>query len=381
MYRFGEIEMKILYLTTISNTMNAFLIPHIKMLIDEGHQVDVAFNIEQEVNHEIINMGCKIHEIHFQRTPFKIENVKAYRELKKIIVTEKYDVIHTHTPVASTISRLACRKLKSIKVFYTAHGFHFFKGAPIKNWLLFYPIEKFLAKYTDVLITMNEEDYTTVKTKKFKEKKIVKVNGVGIDLHKFVPQTEELKYSLRKKYGYSDKDFILIYVAELSKRKHQDLMINAVAKSAKSIPNIKLLLVGEGSLRSQYSNLVKSLGIEKNIELLGYRKDVPNLMLLSDVLVSSSRQEGLPVNVMEGMATGLPMIVTNCRGNCDLVKNEFNGYIVGTDDVDMMSRRIEDIYRDNEKRDMFGKNNLKIIKQYSLDSVLDNMRKIYRELL
>lgn len=373
--------MKILYLSTISNTINAFLIPHIKMLINEGHKVDVAFNVEQEVNREIINMGCKIHKIQFQRTPFNIENIKAYKQLKKIIVDEKYDVIHTHTPVASTISRLVCRDLKSVKVFYTAHGFHFFEGAPIKNWLLFYPIEKILAKYTDVLITMNEEDYKAVTTRKFKAKKIVKVNGVGIDLEKFTPQTEEIKYSMRKEYGYSDKDFILIYVAELSHRKNQDLLINAVAKTINRVPNIKLLLVGDGSLRTQYSNLIKSLGIENNVELLGYRKDVPNLMLLSDVLVSSSRQEGLPVNVMEGMATGLPLIVTNCRGNCDLVIDDLNGYIVEMDNVNMMSKRIEDIYKDERKRDMFSKNSLKLIKQYSLDSVLDNMRKVYKELL
>lgn len=373
--------MKILFVSTISNTINAFLIPHIKMLINDGHKVDVAFNIEQEVKPEIIEMGCKIYEVQFQRSPFKIDNIKAYKELKRIIIDEKYDVVHTHTPVASTISRLVCRNLNSVRLFYTAHGFHFFKGAPIKNWLVFYPIEKTLAKYTDVLITMNEEDYGVVTSKQFKAKNVIKVNGVGVSFEKFVTQTDNIKYKLREEYGYSHNDFILIYVGELSYRKHQDLLISAVAKTVNSIPNIRLLLVGDGSLRNQYNNLIKALGIEKNVELLGYRKDVSKLMLLSDISVSSSRQEGLPVNVMEGMATGLPLIVTNCRGNRDLVKEEFNGYIIDMDNDNMMSKKIEDIYKDEQKRTIFAKNNLELIEQYSLEHVLDEMRDVYNKFL
>ncbi|NMR89581.1 glycosyltransferase, partial [Vibrio parahaemolyticus] len=145
--------------TTISNTTNAFLIPHIKMLIDKGHKVDVAFNIEQEVKPEINDMGCKIHQLPLQRSPLKVDNLRAYRMLKDIIISEEYDLVHTHTPVASAIVRLVCKNLNNVRVFYTAHGFHFYEGAPLKNWLLYYPIEKWLSKYTDCLITINEEDY------------------------------------------------------------------------------------------------------------------------------------------------------------------------------------------------------------------------------
>lgn len=369
--------MKILYVTTISNTVNAFLIPHIKMLIEEGHKVDVAFNIEQKVNSEIIEMGCKIHEVPFQRSPFKKDNIAAFKTFKKIITDENYDVVHTHTPVASTISRLACGKMNNIKILYTAHGFHFFKGAPIKNWLIYYPIEKILSKYTDVLITMNEEDYNIATNKKFKAKRIEKINGVGVSFEKFTAQTDDIKTNIRRKYSFANDEFILIYVGELSHRKHQDLLINAVAKTVKYIPNIKLLLVGDGNFRDSYINLTKELRVENNVKLLGYRKDIPELMLLSDVSVSSSRQEGLPVNVMEGMATGLPLVVSNCRGNRDLVKDGVNGYIVDIDDVEEMSNRIIDIYNDVNTRKIFREKNLNLINQYSLEFVLEEMRDLY----
>ena len=371
--------MKILYVTTISNTVNAFLIPHIKMLIDEGHQVDVAFNIEKDVQFDIKKMGCKIHEVPFKRNPLNKSNIRAYKLMKKIIKNERYDLVHTHTPVASTITRLVCRKIDNIKVYYTAHGFHFFKGAPLKNWLIYYPIEKILSRYTDVLITMNDEDYDVSINKDFKARKIVKVNGVGVSFDRFFAQNNDIKNNLRKKYSYSENDFILIYVGELSYRKHQDLLINTVNLTRKCIPELKLLLVGEGASKSSYENLINKLGIESHVELLGYRKDIPELMQLSDISVSASRHEGLPVNVMEAMSTGLPLVVSACRGNIDLVKDNINGYIVGIDDMEMMHKRILDLYQNTDKREKFNKNNCEFVKKYSLGSVLEEMRHIYSE--
>lgn len=375
-YRSGEIVMKILYVTTISNTVNAFLIPHIQMLIEEGHEVHCAFNIVQEVNEELNNLGCKIHNIEFQRSPLRKENIKAYKKLKKLIQQEKYDLVHTHTPVASACVRLACKNFNNIKVIYTAHGFHFYKGAPIQNWLIYYPIEKWLSKYTDCLITINNEDYKIAKAK-FKAKHVEMINGVGIDTSKFTPQTLEKKLQLRKEYGFSEKDFILIFVGELNHNKHQDLLINVVHRLKDKIPNIKLLLVGKGKMHDKYAQLVNKLGIEKYVEFLGYRNDVPNLMLISDIAVSSSRREGLPVNVMEAMATRLPLVVTNCRGNRDLVINGTNGYVVNIDDIESFSNEINKLYKSKNNRELFGKASLKIIKEYSLEKVIVQMRKIY----
>lgn len=379
--KIGELEMKILYVTTISDTVNTFLVPHIKMLVETGHQVDLAFNIQKDVDIEIVKMNCKIHIVPFQRNPLSKRNIMAYRLLKKIIKYERYNLVHTHTPVASTITRLVCKNFKDLLVFYTVHGFHFFKGAPLKNWLFYYPIEKVLSRYTDVLITMNDEDFETSIKKNFKAKKILKVNGVGVDFDKFSVQTDDNKCKLREKYSYSKKSFILIYVGELSYRKHQDLLINSIAVVREYIPEIRLLLVGDGPLKNSYKHLIKKLEVEEHVEILGYRKDIPELMLLSDVSVSSSRHEGLPVNVMEAMSTGLPLIVSNCRGNIDLVKDDINGFVVGTDDVNMMSKKIVDIYQKNEKRTEFKENNLRTIKKYSLFFVLKEMSQIYLETL
>lgn len=369
--------MKILFITTISNTVNAFLIPHIKMLLSQGHQVDIVFNIQQEVNQEIIDLGCKVHTVKFERSPLNIGNYSAYKDLKKIIKYEKYDLIHTHTPVASVVSRLVCKNIRNTKVLYTAHGFHFHKDAPLQNWLIYYPIEKWLSRYTDCLITINAEDYNTAVNKSFKAQEIKMVHGVGIDLNKFELQTLEKKDQARKEYIYKEDDFILFYAAELNRNKHQDLLINVVNNLKYKIPNIRLLLAGTGSLEGEYKELVNKLDLNKNVEFLGFRSDIKNLLMLSDVAVASSRREGLPVNVMEAMATGLPLVITDVRGHRDLVQNDINGYIVGVDDNEGFAKSIEKIYKDNELKHRFGLNGIKLVQQYSLENVLMEMQEIY----
>jgi glycosyltransferase EpsD len=370
--------MKILFVTTISNTVNAFLIPHIRMLMDQGHQIEVAFNIVQEVSPELIELGCKIHLIEFQRSPLKKQNYSAYKRLKQIIINEQFDLVHTHTPVASACVRLACKNLDNVKILYTAHGFHFYKGAPITNWSIFYPIEKYLARYTDCLITINNEDFRRA-SHSLKAKSIKQVNGVGIDLNKFSSRSIELKNKLREEYNFKETDFILLCVGELNHNKHQDLLIHAVAR-LKNL-NLKLLLAGEGELLETYRDQSKKLGLDNNVLLLGYRKDIANLMAISDVVVSSSKREGLPVNLMEAMATGLPIIATNCRGNIDLVRHNHNGYIVEADDIEGYSNAIMKLYNSEKLRKEFGKKSSEFIKKYSLKSVMEEMNRIYNDFL
>lgn len=186
--------MKILYVTTISNTVNAFLIPHIKFLIEKGNEVGIAFNKVQEINHELVDMGCNIHQVEFQRTPFHKDNITAFKQIKKIIKDENYELVHVHTPVASFLTRFACRNMKNSKVLYTAHGFHFFNGAPKINWVIYYMLEKIAARWTDVIITMNDEDYLAASKFTLRNEGTVhKVNGIGLDLNKFTPQTNEKK--------------------------------------------------------------------------------------------------------------------------------------------------------------------------------------------
>ncbi|MHA7744962.1 glycosyltransferase family 4 protein [Priestia aryabhattai] len=370
--------MKVLYVTTISGTINAFLVPHIQALLDQGHNVDIACNITSPIKEQLLERGCKIFKIEFQRSPLTKKNYMAYKKLKKLIQEGEYDLVHTHTPVASLLTRLACRNMSNIKVLYTAHGFHFFKGAPLKNFLIYHTMERISAKYTDAIITINQEDYDLAN--KFKLKKpnsVYQTHGVGIDLNKFSSKDINEKVNLRKKYGYKGNDFILFYAAEMNSNKHQDLLINAVHLLKNKIANIKLLLAGNGPLKEKYEEQAERLGLQENVQFLGFREDISQLLSISDIAVASSRREGLPVNVMEAMATGLPLVVTNCRGQRDLVNNEKNGFVVGIDDYEDFANSIEKLYKSEELRQLYGKNSIEKVNLYSLDNVLEELKYIY----
>lgn len=370
--------MKILMVTTISNTLFAFLMPQIRMLKQQGHQIDVAFRISREVPPEIAELGCKVFPIPFQRSPLSKKNIAAYKEIHKILETGKYDLVHVHTPVASLLTRLASRKLKNTKMMYTAHGFHFFRGADIKNWLLFYPLERIASRWTDLIVTINSEDYDAAKKFKLRQKEgVVHVNGVGIDLSKYHPQDQDEKSRLRTEYGYSQDEFLLIYAGEMSYRKHQDMLIKVIHQLISKIPNIRLLLAGEGEKMDEYKKMASDLGVQQNVQFLGFRKDIDNLMQMSDVAVSTSRQEGLPVNVMEAMGTGLPLVVSDCRGNRDLVRNGSNGYVVSIDDVETFANSILKIYESPNLRKDFYKQNLLDIQNYGVENVMKEMKVVY----
>ena len=371
-------NMKILYVTTNSNTVNAFLIPHIQFLVKQGNEVDVAFNIIQEVRPEIVSLGCKIHQVEFQRSPLKIENLAAYKKVKEIVLKEGYELVHVHTPVASFLTRYACRNIPNVKVLYTAHGFHFYKGAPKKNWFIYYTLEKLAAKWTDTVITMNDEDYDAAR--KFKLRggnSVFNVHGVGLDLRKFSPQIKGKKERLRTEYGYDLSDFILIYAGELSYRKHQDLLIETVSLLKGEIPRLKLLLVGDGDLDMDYKVKAQQLEVDAQIEFLGYRKDIAQLMAIVDIAVSSSRQEGLPVNIMEAMATSLPVIVSDCRGNRDLVCHGENGFVVGEDRATAFAKAIKELYDSETLRKEFAIKSRELIQPYSIENVINEMGEVY----
>ncbi|MDQ1144591.1 glycosyltransferase EpsD [Bacillus sp. SORGH_AS 510] len=373
---------KILYVATISNMINAFLIPHIKALVEQGNEVGIAFNQDKEISPELIKLGCKTHHVKFQRNPFNKNNILAFQEIKKIISIEGYKLVHVHAPVASLITRWACKNMKEVTMLYTAHGFHFFNGAPKMNWMIYYTLEKIAAKWTDGIITMNDEDFFSAKKLKLRRRNSVyKVHGVGLNLNRFKPHTPQEKNELRREYDFNLEDFIIINVGELCYRKHQDLLIEAVSHVSKKIKNIRLLLVGEGDQLHFYKQLVQKLDVEKNVEFLGFRQDIHRLMAMSDLAVSTSRQEGLPVNVMEAMAAGLPVIVTDCRGNRDLISNGENGLVVDGNDALACANAIEELCLSRKLRDKFAEKNKELIQRYSLEHVMEEMKHIYSNII
>lgn len=374
---------KVLFVATVvKKHINAFHLPYLKWFQENGYETHVCASNDFENQGDLEIPFCdKYYDLSFERSPFKFNNIKVYKNLKNIIDENNYDIIHCHTPMGGVLTRIASKAARTTgtKVIYTAHGFHFYKGAPLKNWLLYYPIEKWLSKYTDSLVTINDEDHE-IANRKFKVENVSLINGVGVNFTEFIPQTNENKQQLRKMYGYTEKDFILIYVGELSYRKQQDFLIDIISRVKNEIPNIKLLFIGEGELLESYKTQSINLGVEDRVEFLGFRKDISNLMVIADVAVSSSRQEGLPVNIMEAMSTGLPIVVTDCRGNRDLIENEKNGFVISLKDREGFAKAIVKLNHFSALRQEFSNENLRISTKYSLENVMEAMTSMYKSL-
>ena len=375
--------MKILFVATVRSHIGQFHMPFIRELKARGVEVHAAFK-DNSADKPGLDLSAidKTFEVPFERQPLRPNNIKAYRELKKIIDGNGYDAVHCHTPMGAVITRLAAKsaRKKGTKVIYTAHGFHFFKGASIKNWMLFYPVEKYLSKYPDCLITINSEDCELAHKKKFRAGKIYKVHGVGVELDKFKAVDADEKARLRAEYGYDGDTFIMIYPADLSVRKNQPMLFDALQKIAEKNKNVKLLLPGQPIRLEEYKRMVSERGIADNVEFLGYRRDINNLVGLSDLSVASSFQEGLPINIIEAMAMGNAIVATDVRGNNDAVEDGVNGYLVPVGDSDLMAEKILELMNDREKLRTFGENGLDMVKDFSTENVNREMLTIYGNL-
>lgn len=365
---------KCLIVSTVSRQFTLFEKGNIEVLHNLGYEIHCVANYA-DTTEEIKKLDIIEHHIEIQRSPFSLKNKKAYQQLKKIINSEKYDIIHCHSPMGGVLTRLAAkrtRKVNNTKIIYTAHGFHFFKGAPILNWLLYYPIEKYLSKYTDCLITINTEDYERAK-RKFKANQVELVNGIGVEKEKFnFKMQESEKQQLRQSIGLKENDFILIQVGELNKNKNQIMAIETIKKLVKTNPEIHLLLVGRGPLEQFYKQRIKEYNLESNIHMLGYRNDIPQLMKISNILLSLSYREGLPVNVMEAMMCNLPIIATNCRGNRDLITD--NNQLVEPNDIISLSNKVIELENKNES--VFWE-----CKKFEKENIKAKMKEIYSEVV
>lgn len=313
-------------------------------------------------------------KINFARNPLAFtKHFAAYREMKAILKNNHYDLIHTHTPVGSVITRLAANKYRKqgTKVIYTAHGFHFYKGAPFKNWLLWYPIEKVLAKKCDLLITINDEDYALAE-RRFKTN-IVKINGVGLDTNKFDSKlTAKEKSALRKTLGIRENDYVIIFNGEFNPDKNHRFLLMSLLPLLREEPNIKILLIGKGSLLEGTKGLSQKLGIKKQVIFTGYRQDIPNLLQIGDLYISPSVREGLVVSVLEAIYCGLPVLLFDNRGHRQILGNKTAN----------LFRTEEELL---EKTKVAFKNehnyHVKFNKIFSLESALEATRKIYEEYL
>lgn len=366
---------KILYVATVVKThIMEFHIPYLQMLKEEGWHTEVAAKNDYDNPSDCVIPYCdEYYDVPFGRNPFKPSNLKAYKELKKIINEGKYDIVHCHTPVGAMLTRLASKKARKngTKVIYTAHGFHFYKGAPLLNWLVYYPVEKFLSRFTDVLVTINKEDYERAK-EKFHAQKVEYIPGIGVNINKFSRETcgREEK---RKELGIPEDVKVLLSVGELNQNKNQRIVIEALPQ----LKDCVYVICGSGPLMDEYRQLAQDLGVSDRLMLAGYRSDVAEFYHMADVFVFPSFREGLPVAVMEAMAAQLPVVAARNRGTNDLLEGSRLRFDAdnGAELKEKLEAALYEDCRDEVKR------NSAVLQRFSLVNTKKRMKEIYDECL
>jgi len=385
---------KVLMVATTAAMIEQFNKNNIKILNDLDYSVDVAGNWEEgnPISDErleafkkwITDRSGNYYHIPATRKPSDLKNnIKSINIIVDLIEKNKYEFIHCHTPIGSVIARIAAHKTHT-KVIYTAHGFHFYKGAPLKNWLIYYPVEKFLSRWTDCLVTINKEDYNRARNK-FYAKRVEYIPGVGVDTQKFYRESINgamtegdhsnqvvTRQRVRKELGISFDRTVILSVGELNKNKNHEMIIRALSGRN----DISYVIVGKGEREEYLNKLATRLNV--NIQLMGFRSDVKDFYAMADLFAFPSFREGLSVSLMEAMASGLPVVCSNIRGNTDLI-DENGGVLFEPNSVNSIKRAIEEILADSYREKM-GKYNLNKIKNFDSSIVMEDMKRYYERL-
>ena len=364
---------KVLCVANIPDHFTAFHQPTLRWFQGEGWEVHVATSGS-------LDLPCidRHHSIPFTRSPFSWQTLQTYRALKCLLDREGFTLVHGHTPVGGALARLAARSARrqGTRVFYTAHGFHFYRGAPLLNWLLFYPVERLLAHLTDCLITITQEDFQRARS--FKAGQVAHVPGVGVDADRFRPCPAGERPARRQALGLDPEALLLIYAAEFNRNKNQQLLVRAMPDLLMIEPKCHLLLAGDGPLRGACETLAQQLGVSPAISFLGERQDLPDLLPLCDIAVASSLREGLPVNVLEAMACGLPVVATDNRGHRELVAAGQTGFLASQPQGAAFARALEPLLLSPELRHTFGaEGRARLEASYSLAKVQAALTRLY----
>lgn len=369
--------MKVLLTATVQSHIVQFHKPLVEMLHAHGCEVHVAARDNlAEKNGLKLDFVEKVYNVPFARSPKSTDNLKAYKKLKKIIDDGHYDIVHCNTPMGGIVTRLAARDARKngTKVFYTAHGFHFYQGAPKKNWMVYYPIERFFAEhYTDKLITITAEDYKLA-SEKFKCK-VERIHGVGVDEKRYFPVDEAEKLRCREKLGFRADQKIILNIGELLPNKNQQMAIRMMVGIVKEYPDALLLIAGNGSEKENLEGLITELGLENNVRLLGYVTNLQEYQHIADVCVACSKREGLPLNIVEAMMSGTPVVASMNRGHRELIQDGKNGFLVSG--LDTMVEMVCILLTQRAAFEFISSETYETSRSYTSENVKKELKNVY----
>ena len=368
---------KALLVTTVSGFVPQFEMNNVRLLQERGYEVHYASNFDMpsygDNNDRLKGTGIRCHQIAFAREPWNLQNMSAVRELAALIRREGVSLLHCHTPMGAACARVAAARTGLRNVIYTAHGFHFFDGAPKKNWLIYYPVEKFLSRYTDSLLLINREDYARAR-KKFSARHTDLLPGVGIDIGAVQRGSAESK-GLREELGILPGQRVLLTAGEMIPRKNQALLLEVLRRL--NHPTLTLIILGHGKLQDELKAKARVLGVEAQVIFPGYRTDVFRFYGIADLFLFPSLQEGLPVAVMEAMAAGLPVVASGVRGNRDLILPGKGGELLSPHCATDWEKVVSILLGDCKKREAYGLYNRQRIGAFSREANETKMREIY----
>ena len=370
---------KVLIVTTSASMIQQFCMPSVELLQELDYEVHVACNFHEgnNISPEMVQQFITSldekrvihHEIPFSRKMTVLSaNIRCYHQLKSLVIKGNYSFIHCHTPIAGVITRFVGYSTKT-KVIYTAHGFHFFKGAPKKNWILLYPAEWYASFMTDILITINQEDYMRAKNH-MHAKHTMYIPGVGIDLNKFGKAEIDIQKK-RVELNIPVDCTLLLSVGELNENKNHQRVIHALTQLPE---NVHYAIVGIDHLDGYNQKLAEELKVADRVHILGYRRDVSEIYAMSDIFVFPSYREGLSVSLMEAMATGLPCVVSKIRGNSDLI-DESRGELFDPFSTESCLHAIQKVLDGDWAS--YKASNQAFIQNFSLEAVMEKMKEIY----
>lgn len=328
--------MKKLLITSTDMMMIQFLIPHVRYLSENGFQVEIACSVVgqrlEDVKKALADVPCVIHTVRLERSPVKPKNLLGYRDMKRLLKENRYDLIWTNEPVMGVVTRLAARNARKqgTKVLYMCHGFHFYSGAPLLNWMVYYPVERLMSRFCDTIVTINREDEERAKA--FHTAQVYRISGAGVDSSRFQAGSGVSRLEKRHQLQLKENDWVILSIGELTRRKNHEVVLRAMAKM--NDPSVHYIICGKGNLQGYLERLVKDLALEQQVRFLGYRGDIPEICHMADCFAFPSLQEGLPFALMEAMSSGLPIVCSNIRGNVDLIDDGLGGVICNARSVE-----------------------------------------------